>query len=250
MGFSEPDYSSTTIGDLVENYPAAAAGIQKGDKILTVNHEPAGDWKNMQSIITKGTGDISLEVNRNNRVLTFTIPLKSSEVSDYYGRKTTRRIVGVVPSIKFSKYNVFTGFLKGIEALFTISFFMLKGFALMIIGALPFKEAISGPIGIYHITAQAREAGVVAIFHLMAILNVSLAVINLMPLPLMDGGHAFLFMLEKIRKRQLSEKTEDVISRIGFALIITLMVFVFYNDLVKFGPKMWHGSKEALEKRV
>ena len=83
----------------------------------------------------------------------------------------------------------------------------------------------------------------------MAILNLSLMIINLLPLPLLDGGHAFLFMLEKFRRRQLSERVEDVISRIGVGLLITLLVFVCYNDWVKFGSKIWPGKKTIAESK-
>jgi len=250
IGFTEPDYSSTVVGDLIDGYPAAAAGVQKGDKIIEVNGVKPQDWHGMQMLILKDEGDVALKIERKAQVINLNIPLKSSEVLDDYGRKKTKSIIGIAPGIRDVKFNVFTGFIKSLDLLFSTTGFMLKGFGLMIVGALPFKEALSGPIGIYHITAQAREAGFSAILHFMGILNISLMIINLMPLPLMDGGHAFLFFLEKVRRKQLSQKVEDVISRIGFGLIITLMVFVFYNDLVKFGPKIWHGNKTVIEKKV
>jgi len=250
IGFAEPNYSSTVVGDLVDDYPAATAGVQKNDKIIAVNGVEVKDWRSMQMLIFKRNGDVALKIERDHKVIDLNIPLKSSEVLDDYGRKKTKSIIGIAPAIRDVKFNVFTGFVKSLDLLFSTTWFMLKGFALMIIGALPFKEALSGPIGIYHITAQAREAGFSAILHFMAILNISLMIINLMPLPLMDGGHAFLFFMEKIRRKQLSEKVEDVISRVGFGMIIALMVFVFYNDLVKFGPTMWHGKKTVTEKKL
>jgi regulator of sigma E protease len=250
IGFAEPNYSSTVVGDIIDDYPAAVAGVQKGDKIIEVNGVAAKDWHSMQILILKGGANVALKIERNARIVDLNIPLKSSEVLDDYGRKKTKSIIGIAPGVRDVRFNIFTGFVKSLDLLFSTTGFMLKGFGLMIVGALPFKEALSGPIGIYHITAQAREAGFSAILHFMAILNISLMIINLMPLPLMDGGHAFLFFLEKVRRKQLSEKIEDIISRIGFGLIITLMVFVFYNDLMKFGPKIWHGKKTVVEKKI
>jgi len=250
IGFAEPDYSLTIVGGLREGYPAAAAGLQKGDKVVAVNGVKPQDWHSLQILIFKSEGKVVLKIERNAKLLDLNIPLKSGEAFDDYGRKKTKGMIGIVPEIHDVQFNVFTGFVKSLDLLFSTTGFMLKGFGLMAIGALPFKEALSGPIGIYNITAQAREAGFAAILHFMAILNISLMIINLLPLPLMDGGHAFLFFLEKIRRKQLSEKVEDVISRVGFGLLITLMVFVCYNDLVKFGPQIWHGKKTAVEKKI
>ena len=247
IGFSEPDYNSTAIGEVLTDYPAAAAGLKADDQIVAVNGVSVGDWKKMQVLITDKPGNVAIKVKRNDELLDFTIERKASEIEDYYGRKSTKQLIGITPSVKQSKYNVFTGFLKGLELLFTLTWFMIKGFWLMLSGALPAREALSGPIGIYHITAQAREAGIGAIFHLMAVLNISLTIINLLPLPLMDGGHAFFFFLEKIRGKQLSEKTEDIAARVGFGLIILLMVFTVYNDLLRFGPKWMKGKDVPVE---
>ena len=217
---------------------------------MEVNGQEAVDWRSIQGLILRQTDNVVLKVDRGGQTMDFTIPLQNSEVLDDYGRKQRKNIIGVAPTVHDVKFNPLTGFTKSVSMIFETTWFMLKGFAMIIIGALPFKEAVSGPIGIYHITAQAREAGFTAILHFMAILNISLMIINLMPFPIMDGGHIVLFLLEKIRRRGISEKTEDVLTRIGIALIAVLMVFVFYNDIVKFGPKIFGGKKAAVEKKV
>jgi regulator of sigma E protease len=109
----------------------------------------------------------------------------------------------------------------------------------MILGILPIKEAVTGPLGIYYITSEAAKVGIVAVLQLMAVLNVSLAIVNLLPMPLFDGGHILIFFIEQIKKKQLSEKTDDFLTRLGFVVIGLIVLFVFYNDIVKFGSKIW-----------
>jgi regulator of sigma E protease len=101
------------------------------------------------------------------------------------------------------------------------------------------KESMTGPLGIFFITSKAASLGVIAVLHLMAVLSLSLAIFNLLPLPVLDGGHIFLLGLEKIRKKTLSLKSEEVVNKIGYTFIIFLAVLVTYNDIARnFGEKI------------
>jgi regulator of sigma E protease len=106
---------------------------------------------------------------------------------------------------------------------------------LIMIGTMSFKESVTGPLGIFFITSNAAKIGFSAILHVIGILSMSLAVFNLLPLPVLDGGHIFLAGLEKIRKRPLSRKLEDLMTNIGLTFLIVLAVFIFCNDLIRYG---------------
>ncbi|MCP4652219.1 MAG: site-2 protease family protein [Candidatus Omnitrophica bacterium] len=244
IGFPRPDYANTVVGEVLQGYPAASAGLEEGDRIVIVNGKKVNDWLAMKAAITKSDEEVSLLVDRSGNALALTLGLKDSEYADDFGQKKSQRIIGIVPPTINAKYNIFVGFFKAFQMLFSMTYFMAKGFLFIILGILPFKEAVAGPIGIFYITSEAVKIGIVAILHLMAVLNVSLTIVNLMPLPLMDGGHAFLFLIERIRKKRLSEKIEEIIARVGFAMLGLLIVFVFYNDVIKFGSKIWP-SKNA-----
>jgi regulator of sigma E protease len=114
-----------------------------------------------------------------------------------------------------------------------------KGLWRMITGKLSFRESVTGPLGIFYVTSKAASLGVIAVLHLIAVLNVSLAIFNLLPLPVLDGGHILFLGIEKIRGKTLSTKTEQIITQIGLTVIISLAVFVTYNDITRlFGDKI------------
>lgn len=242
VGFPYPD---TVVGKVLEDYPAYEAGIKENDKVLEIDGEEVQNWFEMSEKIYRSQDSITLKIERDAKLLNFKVPLKEKEVSDAFGRKKTVPIIGISASeqIKIVQYNFFTAFFKGVEATFRTAFFIIKGFVFMILGIVPFKEAVAGPLGIFYITSQALKIGIIAILNLMAVLNVSLTIVNLIPLPLLDGGHLFLFLIEKIRKRQISERTEDFITQLGFIFILFLIIFVFYNDVVRFGSKIWQHNK-------
>jgi regulator of sigma E protease len=109
----------------------------------------------------------------------------------------------------------------------------------MLAGQLSVRESVTGPLGIFFITSKAASMGIIAVLHLIAILSVSLAIFNVLPFPVLDGGHILFLAIEKIRGRTLSIRTERIITQIGFSVIITLALLVTYNDLVRyFGEKI------------
>ncbi|MCX7661725.1 MAG: site-2 protease family protein, partial [Candidatus Omnitrophica bacterium] len=100
---------------------------------------------------------------------------------------------------------------------------------------LSIRDSVTGPLGMFYLTQEAAKLGFIAILHLVAVLNISLTVFNLLPIPVMDGGHLILLAIEKIKGRHLSYKVDRIITQIGLGFIITLAIFIFYNDLVRFG---------------
>ncbi|MEI8350121.1 MAG: RIP metalloprotease RseP [Candidatus Omnitrophota bacterium] len=234
-------YLDSVIGKVKEGYPAMQAGLKDGDRILAVNGKAVDNWTDMTSLIRANKEKASLRIQRGNDVFAVDVPLTKSEIGDEFGRRRNMSVIGIEasPKIKIIKYGFWQGFLKAGESLFNLTFLTIKGFLLLILGIVPAKEAITGPLGIYYITAETIKLGIVAVFHLMAILNVSLTVVNLIPLPLFDGGHILIFLIEKIRNKQLSEKVDAVLTRVGFAIIGLIVLFVFYNDILKFGSRIW-----------
>jgi regulator of sigma E protease len=234
-------YVPTTIGNLVENYPAQKAGIQEKDKVLSVNGKEVKQWEEMTDIIYNSKGPVILKIERNGKEFSFTVPCEQKEIIDENGKKKIISLIGVYPFVKtrMVKYNFFEAFIKGWEELWRISSVTIRGFGAMILGTLPLKDAVTGPLGIYKITADTVKLGLLPLINFMAILSVSLAIVNLLPLPLFDGGHILTFLVEKIRNKPLSEKADNLLTRIGFVLIGLIVVFVFYNDIVRFGPKIW-----------
>ncbi|TBR14758.1 hypothetical protein EPO66_06605, partial [bacterium] len=105
----------------------------------------------------------------------------------------------------------------------------------MVTGRLSMRESVTGPLGMFYITSKAAHLGWIAVVHVIAVLSLSLGIFNLLPMPVLDGGHIFLLAIEKIRGKNISKKMDAVCTHIGLSLIITMAVFVFFNDLVRFG---------------
>jgi regulator of sigma E protease len=114
-----------------------------------------------------------------------------------------------------------------------------RALGFMITGRLSMRESMTGPLGIFFITSKAASLGFIAVLHLMAVLSLSLAIFNLLPLPILDGGHIVFLGLEKIRGKPLGLKVDQMINKFGVAFIMSLAVFITYNDIVRnFGEKI------------
>lgn len=245
IGFPSPD---AVIGSVLENYPAQAAGVQEGDRILAVDDKEVGHWLDMAKEIHQAEDAVNLRIEREGEIIFLDISLRQEEITDNFGKKKSVSIIGI--GRKIIKYNLPRAIVKGFESLLNLTFLVVKGFLFMILGKIPFKEAVGGPLAIYYFTSEAVKIGIVAILGLMAILSVSLTIINLLPIPILDGGHLFFLFLEKVRGKPISEKVEEGLSRVSFSLLIIFFVFIVYNDFVRYGNKIWNKDKDLESEAV
>lgn len=229
---------TTEVGSLMKDYPAEKQGILVGDKILAVDGKSVKYWEDMTEVIHKHSeGPMRLSILRSGKNVEMTIVPTIRKMKDIFGKESSIALIGVAPSqnIESVKYG-FVGSIKmGGQKLLQLTAMTYKALWYMITGKLSFKESMTGPIGIFVITGKAAQMGLIYIFHLMALLSASLAIFNLLPLPVLDGGHIIFLVLEKLRGKSLSIKTQEVIANIGVAFLIGLTVFIFYNDMSKFG---------------
>ena len=239
IGFPYPD---SVVGSVLEGYPAEIAGVKEGDRILAVNDKKVQHWVDMAKVIYQAKEKISLRIEREGENIFLDIPLRQKEIIDDFGKKKSVSVIGIAASsqVKIIKYGFPQALVKGAQRLFSLTFLVIKGFIFMILGIIPFKEAVAGPVGIYYITSEMVKMGIVATLHLVAALSVSLTIINLFPIPVLDGGHLLFFLLEKIRGKPVSEQVEGNLTRLGLGFLILLITFVLYNDIVRFGPKIWN----------
>ncbi len=233
-------YPTTLVGKVLDGYPAKTAGIREGDRILEVNGEKVDNWLQLQEKIKKSKDKVVFTILRGGEIVKIKVVPTKEKMQDILGRKRERVVVGISASseVKIVRENFIVAFFKGGGRVVYLTWLVIQGLFLTITGRVPLKEAVAGPVGIYYITQQTAKLGGIALLNLMGILSVTLAVINLFPVPVLDGGHLFFFLIEKIRGKPMSEKWENLITQIGLALIISLAVFVFYNDIIRFGPKI------------
>jgi regulator of sigma E protease len=232
------DNLTNVIGGLVEGYPAESAGLQAGDRIIEVDSQKVSSWKSLQKVIADSTGDhIVLMYVRNGKNFVKTVTPQVDTVKDKSGQEVRKRKIGIGPEQEFDLFQFGLGdsFMFAGEELWFITQLTYESLFRMVTGAISAKESVTGPVGIFYIVKGAAEAGISHLLFILGVISASLAIFNLLPIIPLDGGHLFLFGVEKIRGRALPPKVDEWVARAGFSLIILLAVFVFYSDFARFG---------------
>ena len=228
---------TTKVGGLIEGFGAKNAGIQVDDKIIAVDGKKVYFWEDLQMAIQakKTATKVLVSVFRDNKEYTIEVNIKEKQLDDALGQKRNVGLIGITPKdeIVKVKHGFLESFILGITKTLDFTILTYKALWRMVTGKLSMRESITGPLGIFYITSKAASAGLVSVLHLVAVLSVSLCIFNLLPLPVLDGGHIVLLAIEKIRGKQLSVKVERVITQIGFTLLVSLAIFATYNDLLR-----------------
>jgi regulator of sigma E protease len=246
IGYVDMDASNQNvipvIGQILEHSPAQQAGLKVDDRVLSINGRPIVHWSDLQDSISNSTGkSLSFIVQRQNRDIALSIAPEQISNQDIFGRQHKTRRIGVGPmpitnaeGIIVTRYGFLMSFVKAGEELVKITLKTYEALYEMAIGARSPKEAM-GIIGMFFVIKFALTIGFSFVLHIVGIISASLAIFNLLPVIPLDGGHLFLIGLEKLRGRALSVKTDQMIAKAGFALIIMLAAFVFYSDFERIG---------------
>jgi regulator of sigma E protease len=211
------------IGEVTANSAAEQAGLKRGDKIIKLDNQEISDWTALvKYIIQRPEQDIRVEIERNHQQLS--LILRPDNVSGK-GR------MGVyAPYFVTERYGVWKAFTQGIEKTWDMSVLTLRLMAKMLTLQISY-EHISGPISIAQFAGQSAQLGIAIFLSFLGLVSVSLGVLNLLPIPLLDGGHLFLYLIEGIKGSPVSENTESVLQRVGLTLLIGLMGLAVFNDL-------------------
>lgn len=230
---------TTEIGALMDGYPAKDGGILAGDKVVAIDGKAVKYWEEMTELIHKHVdGPMRVSIERNGHLFEKEIMPVVRKTKDIFGSEVKLALIGVAPSIeKIEKvrYNPLLSLYMGAKKLWSLTRVTYRALWSMATGRMSLKDSVTGPIGIFMITGEVAKMGLVYLLNLIGILSASLAIFNVLPLPVLDGGHIFFLGLEKIMGRPLSQKTQEFIANVGWGFIILLMVFIFYSDIVKFG---------------
>jgi len=221
---------SNTIGDLVADHPAQKAGIQINDKVVAIDNQKVNSWPEMQLLIRESSDEtVAITVVRNSEEKELVLTPLSLDAVDKDNNPTTVRVIGVLPSTM--EGNVLHSFTEAGVNVVVVSRYILTSLFKLATGRLS-PKMISGPVAIMVISSDVAKQGFIALINFMALLSLSLAVFNLLPIPALDGSHLFYILCECILRRPISFKLQERMSQIGFACLMVLMVLVSYNDIL------------------
>lgn len=215
-----------TIGKVLPDSVAEQAGLQENDEIRTINNEPTDSWKDVTSIVRQHPDqEITMDVKRDDELLSIKVtPAAAKEGDETVGR------IGVQAPVERS---VLGSIQSGFEQTYEWTKLILISIGQLITGQFSIDD-LSGPVGIYNLTDQVAEAGVISLLSLTAVLSVNLGLFNLLPFPALDGGRLLFFLFEAVRGKPIDRQKESMVHFIGFALLMLLMLVVTWNDIRKF----------------
>ncbi len=224
---------SAKVGMVQEGKPASLAGFVSGDIVTAIDGEGIASWQELSEAIRASEGkSLAVEVLRAESNLTLTVTPEQQEAKNifgevsgpsYYaigiGHASDRRPAGFIESIV-------QGFEQTVWWITTIIMSVYK----MIRGQIPAGE-IGGPILIVQAAGTQAQVGLEALIHFMAVISINLGILNLLPIPVLDGGHLLFFLIEAVMRRPLDLRQREVAQQVGLVLLIGLMAFAFYNDI-------------------
>ncbi|MDD3581992.1 MAG: RIP metalloprotease RseP [Desulfobacca sp.] len=237
--FSGMPYFTTEIGSIQPDSPAAQAGLQPGDRVLQIGQQPVARWEELAQLI-RGSGEQPLEltIQRGEEIFSRTITPRRMETANVFGEKVSAVMIGISVSDKsvVERVNPVVALWEGVTHTARILEITTISVAKLITRQIPL-ESLGGPIMIAQVAGKQAELGVSNLIHFMAVLSVNLALLNILPIPMLDGGHLVFFLLEAIRGKPVTLKHREMAQSIGLMVILLLMFLVFYNDIIRLlGP--------------
>ena len=231
------------VGQVVEGSPAEIAGIKSGDIVKSVNGKKIELWDELLDIVGKSKGEeLTLEIIRNGQDYDTVLSPRLVPAKDIFGDPVEKYRIGIASSTTeesfiIKKYNPVVALWKGIEDTCKWSKLTLMGMGMLVSSPIERRNDIGGPILIGKLAGDFAQASFLSFVLLMAMISVNLGVLNLLPIPILDGGHIFFLVIEAVKGSPLSISKIEFAQRIGLVLLLLIMVFVFYNDITRFIPK-------------
>ena len=222
-----------SIGAVRAGSPAEAAGLMKGDLITVINGTAINSWDEMAEIINASEGNtLDLSIRRQESTVDFSIAPEKVPTQNIFGEEILRYVIGIEASREsYSKeMNPIEAFTESLKQSYRVIELMVVIIAKLIKGDIS-TDTLGGPIMIAQMAGDSAKAGVGSLIFFIALISINLAVINLLPIPVLDGGHLLFFLIEAIKGSPVSIKIREVAQQVGLFILILLMILVFYNDI-------------------
>ena len=223
------------IGATTKNNPAERAGIVAGDRVVAINGAVVNSWDDITKIMSqyKGDGPITVVVERGDALLLMKMKPELVDDKNIFGEPVKRYVLGITPAPPVLEKGLEKGVIQSAKTTANVTALTALGIWKLIGGKIS-SDNVGGPILITQMAGEAASMGFEALLMFTGLISISLFVMNVLPIPALDGGHIWLFCLEWIRGRPLSKRTQERIQSVGVTMLIALMLFAFYNDISRF----------------
>lgn len=223
----EESLPGSVIGQVLDGTPAQTAGIKAGDKVISINGSKIESWNELTGKIgaTKEGQPIKMTIERNDHPLNL-------EVKPAYNKSLNKNYIGIKPVITYKKLGMVEAVKNGFQRTYEFTVILLSGLGLLISGGASMGD-LSGPVGITKMVGEVAEVGWSQLLAFSAFLSINLGILNLLPIPALDGSRIVFALVEGIRRKPLAPEKEGFIHWLGFIFLIGLMIIVTFNDIVK-----------------
>ncbi|MCG6894167.1 MAG: RIP metalloprotease RseP [Desulfobacteraceae bacterium] len=223
------------VGTVQEDTPAARAGIRPGDRVLAIDGEPVESWEEMASVISKSGGSpLSLRLQREGSPLEISVSPDLKKAKNLFGEEIDRYLIGISSSgeVVSQKLGFGQALSESVVQTYRITELTVVSIVKLIQGTLSAKT-LGGPLMIAEMAGQQAERGMASLTFFIALISINLAILNILPIPVLDGGHLLFFFIELVRGKPVSVRVREIAQQAGMAILLFLMIFVFYNDITR-----------------
>jgi regulator of sigma E protease len=232
---------STQVGAVEAGSPAERAGLTKGDRIVAVNGQPVTEWEELSKAIKESAGKpLQLQVRRAAQEIAVTVEPTKKEARTIFGEKREDWMIGIGSQVSIEKGNPGLAIVKAVQQTYDYSKLTLVALYKMISGEVSPRN-LGGPILIAQMAGQQAQEGLGSFLGFLAILSINLGVLNLLPIPVLDGGHLLFFLVEAVIGKPVAVRHREVAQQVGIFLLMLLMIYAFYNDIARFFEKQVGG---------
>jgi regulator of sigma E protease len=227
-------FTPAVIGEVQPDSAAAEAGLLPRDRIVAVDQEPLASFEQLQGIVREQPGvPLAFTIERDGQSMDVVVTPRETTIEDRFGQIHRIGLIGISRSgVEFRRSNPVRALAEGGVETYRLITGTLHALGQIVVGSRTTEE-LGGPLRIAQMSGEIAKDGVVPVIWFTAVLSINLGLINLFPIPLLDGGHLVLYAIEALRGRPLTERSQEVAFRFGLIVVLSLMVFATWNDLVQ-----------------
>jgi len=224
-----------SVGKVQEGTPAQRAGLQARDLIVAIDERPVKSWDEMSAMITGSGGEpLTLTVRRKEALVSVRVTPELKTAKNLFGEDIDRYVIGIAASgdAFVRKLNPFQALTESVVQTYKITALTIVSIIKLVQGTLSTKT-LGGPLMIAEMAGQQARAGAGNLVFFIALLSINLAILNFLPIPVLDGGHLLFFFIEALIGRPVNTRMREIAQQVGIFVLILLMVYVFYNDITR-----------------